>query len=107
MEIPAKVELKVGEKYTLRLKGRAGAGYTWKHTIKEAGKVVAVSTEMLDYLQLTGKGRIPPPGYSLDELVTIQALSPGHATIYLALSRSWEKNKPPLEEQTLEVYVKS
>ncbi len=107
MEIPAKIELKVGEKYTLRLKGLAGAGYTWKHTIEETGKVVAVSMEMSDHLQLIEKGRALPPGYNLSELVTIQALSPGHATIHLALSRSWEKNKPPLEEHTLEVYVKS
>jgi predicted secreted protein len=105
MEVPAKVELKVGEKYTLRLKGLAGAGYTWKHTIEEAGEVVSVSTEMSDHLQRVEKGRAAPPGYNLSQLVTIQALSPGHATIHLALSRSWEKNKPPLEEHTIEVYV--
>ncbi len=107
MEIPAKVELKVGEKYTLRLRGLAGAGYTWKHTIEEAREVVSVSMEMSDHLQLIEKGKALPPGYNLSQLATILALSPGHATIHLALSRSWEKNKPPLEEHTIEVYVNS
>jgi predicted secreted protein len=107
MEIPAKVELKVGEKYTLRLKGLAGAGYAWKHTIEEAGEIVSVSTEMSDHLQLIEKGRALPPGYNLSQLVTIQALSPGHAIMHLTLSRSWEKNKPPLEEHTIEIYVNS
>ena len=102
--MPAKLELSVGEKYVFRLKGLGAAGYNWEHSIEETGKVVSVSSEFVD----KGKKIGPlPPGYSLDELITIQALEPGHATIHFAQRRSWEKQKPALKELVIEVFVKS
>lgn len=104
MEVPAKIELKAGEKYTFRLKGLGAAGYNWEYTIEEPKKVVSVSLEFVD----DGKKTVPlPPGYSLDVLITIQALEPGHATIRFAQRRSWEKGKPPLNEHVLEISVKN
>ena len=102
--MPSKIELIVGEKYTLRLKGLGAAGYNWEYTIKETGKVVSVSSEFVD----DGK-KIGPllPGHSLDVLITIQALEPGHVTIHFAQRRAWEKEKPPLKEHVLEIFVKS
>jgi len=88
----------------LRLKGLAAAGYNWEYIIKETEKVVSVSSEFVD----DGKKIGPlPPGYSLDMLITIQALEPGHATIHIVQRRAWEKDKPPLKQHVLEIFVKS
>jgi predicted secreted protein len=102
--LPSKIELIVGEKYTLRLKGLGAAGYNWEYRIKETGKVISVSSEFVDDGKKIGP---PPPGYSLDVLITIQALEPGHATIHFAQRRAWEKDKLPLKEHVLEIFVNS
>ncbi|HEX7574947.1 MAG TPA: protease inhibitor I42 family protein [Candidatus Methanoperedens sp.] len=94
----------VGEKYILRLKGLGAAGYNWEYKIKETDKVVSVSSEFVD----DGKKIRPlPPGYSLDVLITIQALEPGHATIHIVQRRAWEKDKLPLKEHVIEIFVNS
>jgi predicted secreted protein len=103
MELPTEIELRVGEKYELRLKGLGAAGYKWEYSIEEIGKVVNVSIEFVgDKKRTTG---ILPAGYSLDALVSIQALEPGRAKVRMANFRSWEKDKPPLKEHVLEVNV--
>jgi predicted secreted protein len=105
MIVPVKIELKVGEKYTFRLKGLGAAGYNWEYTIEESKKVVSVSLEFADNQKKVK--RIMPPGYSSDVLVTIQALEPGNENIHFTQQRSWEKDKPPLNEYVLEIFVKS
>ncbi len=105
MEAPSKIELKVGEKYTFRLKGLGAAGYNWDYTVEKNFKAVTVSLEFVDDLKKTEKKGPLPPGYSLDVLVTVQALEPGYAKIHFAQSRSWEKNRPPLKEHFLEIFV--
>jgi len=79
------------------------AGYNWEYSI-ETGKIVSVSLDFVDDGKRTGP---LPPGYSLDVLITVQALEPGHATIYFAQRRSWEKDKPPVKEHVLEIIVKN
>ena len=103
-EVPSKIELSVGEKYTLRLKGLGAAGYNWEYSIEETGKIVSVSSEFVGGGERTGS---LPPGYSLDVLITIQALEPGRATIHFAQRRAWEKDKLPLKEHVLEIFVNS
>jgi predicted secreted protein len=100
--VPEKIELKVGEKYTFRLKGLGAAGYNWEYNIEETGKIVSVSSEFVDDGKKTGP---LPPGFSLDVLITVQALEPGHATIHFAQRRSWEKDKPPVKKHVLEIFV--
>ncbi|MCE8423103.1 MAG: protease inhibitor I42 family protein [Candidatus Methanoperedens sp.] len=102
--MPSKIELIVGEKHSLRLKGLGAAGYNWEYRIEEIEKVVSVSLDFVDDGKKTGP---LPPGYSLDVLVTIEALVPGHATIQLAQQRSWEKGKHPLKKHIIEIFVKS
>jgi len=100
--VPAKIELGAGEKYPFRLKGLGAAGYSWEYGIEQTNKVVSVSSEFLDDGNRTGP---LPPGYSVDVLITIRAVEPGHATIHLAQRRSWEKDKPPLKEHVIEIFV--
>ncbi len=102
--MPEKIELKVGEKYTFRLKGLGAAGYNWEYSIEETGKIVSVSLDFVDDGKKTGP---LPPGYSLDVLITVQALVSGHATIHLSQRRSWEKDKTPVKEHVLEIFVKN
>jgi predicted secreted protein len=102
---PVKIELKVGEKYTFKLKGLGAAGYNWGYTIEESKKVVSVSLEFAD--DQKNVKRILQPGYSRDVLVTIRALKPGNEIIHFAQQRSWEKDKPPVKEHVLGVSVKS
>lgn len=78
------------------------AGYIWEYSIEGIEKVVSVSLDFVDDEKKTGP---LPPGYSLDVLVTIEALVPGHATIHLLQRRSWKKE--PLKEHVLEIVVKN
>jgi predicted secreted protein len=107
VEIPTRIELKVGERYVLKLQGLGAAGYTWEYAVEGVGNVVAVSKETSDAPPQTETGELLPPGYSRDELVTIKALEPGHITIRFVQRRPWEKDKPPLKEHVLEVYIES
>jgi len=101
--VPTELELRVGEKDTIRLKGLAAAGYIWEYGIEQTNKVVSVSSEFVEDGKRTGP---LPPGYSRDVFITIQALEGGHATIHLLQRRSWEKDKPPLKEHVIEILVK-
>jgi|GEM_PF-2658459 len=63
-----------------------------------------MSSEFVDDGKKSG---VLPPGYSLDLMITIQALEPGNATIYFTQRRVWEKDKIPLKEHVLEIIVNS
>lgn len=102
--MPEKIELRVGEKYTFRLKGLGAAGFNWEYNIEGTGKVVSVSLELVNDGRKTGS---LPPGYSLDVLTTIHALESGRATVHLTQRRSWEKNKLPIKEHVIEIFVKN
>jgi predicted secreted protein len=100
----ASITLRPGEKHTLSLKGRGAAGYSWSSTVEGDEGVVAVAIQ--------GAGGPPPapPGLpqaasSADEQATIEALRPGRATIRFAQRRSWQPEKPPLEQHVVEVRV--
>jgi len=99
------ITLKPGETYSLTLKGKGSAGYSWAYEVSGDTSSVAVT--------ITGTGRPPDTGskqppatYSVDEQLIVRAVSPGTATIHLRLRRSWEKDKPPLEDQTVKVDVR-
>jgi predicted secreted protein len=98
------VTLSRGQVFTLPLKGKGSAGYSWAYDV--SGDKSAVE------LGITGSGSPPattgsrpPPASSADEQLIVKAISPGIVTIHLALRRSWEKDKPPLEQQVLKVTV--
>jgi predicted secreted protein len=82
------VELSVGEKTSIRLPGRATSGYRWTAEVAGDAVTVAVSPSM--------SGRALP-GASADEIAVIEGRHPGHATVTLALRRSWE-DKPLMRD---------
>ncbi len=99
------VTLRVGETHNLRLQGLGSAGYGWEVSIDGDGGAVWVSKEVLDTPGHPPAGGPPPSGYSRDEALSITAVALGRATIHLVQRRSWEREKPPLNELVLEVHV--
>lgn len=102
--MPDELQLKPGEVQSFELKGRGSAGYSWAYEISGDRNCVGVKLEATD--QPPRSGSTQGPGtYSVDERLTITAISPGDATVRVFLRRSWEKGKPPLEEKTIRVTV--
>ncbi|GET35464.1 protease inhibitor I42 family protein [Microseira wollei] len=101
MELPAKIDLKVGETYTLRLPGLGAAGYLWTYDI-------AWDSNLIDISQTTAKSsEFPAVGSSMDQVFILRGLATGHLTIRFMQRRPWEKNQPPVAEHTLEVDIKA
>jgi len=105
MEVPTSINLRIGQKYVLRLKGLGSAGYTWNYNVDGNDKVVSISREMAGRPTTAPAGGPPPDTYSLDYLFTIQAHEPGRVLIHFFQHRLWEKDKPPLKEHVLEIHV--
>ena len=107
MEVPTKIELKVGENYRLRLPGLGTAGYLWTYGVEGNSNLVNVSQATSDDRQPTEESKLPIVGFSVDHIFTIQAVEPGHLTIYFIQSRPWEKDIPPLKKHQIEVFIQS
>lgn len=107
VEVPTKIELKVGENYRLRLPGLGTAGYLWTYGVEGNSNLVNVSEATSDDTQPTEESKLPIVGFSVDHIFTIQAVEPGHLTIYFTQSRPWEKDKPPLKKHQIEVFIQS
>ncbi len=103
--LPAKIQLNVGETYTLRLPGRGSAGYAWEHHTVSSSQAVSVIQEGVREKPVDGVEDRTPSSHSADILFRIHALEPGQVTLHLQLRRPWEKDRPPLSRHTLEVTV--
>jgi predicted secreted protein len=97
---PSIVSLRVGEKETLHLPGRAAAGYTWAVAVSltEDGVVEVSDTA-------TGEGDVGPPGASREHAFVVTARRPGRAVVHFEQRRPWEQDAPPLEAHDIEVVV--
>jgi predicted secreted protein len=102
MEVPATIELNVGERYTLRLPGLGSAGYVWEYAVTGDDKVVSIAEATAG--QPAPTGGAAPAAFSADTVFTIAALEPGQVTIHFTQRRPWEKDKPPLKEALLQVH---
>lgn len=101
MDIPATIELQVGEVYTLRLSSLGTAGYVWSCAIEGNANLVEVTAERA-LPQSTGEQVI---GTSADEIFTISARQPGQVKLYLTQQRPWEIDRPPHQQYTVEVTI--
>ncbi len=106
MNIPAHIDLRVGEWYELILPGRGSAGYTWTYTMAGNERIVSISRGMAGRPATLQTGKAPPAGSSLDERFVIEAREPGNVSVHFSQQRSWETNKP-LHEFTFEIHVDS
>lgn len=101
------IELEKGGQYTCTLPGRASAGYLWEHTVEGESNVISIDETSVYSPLLERNGDLPAAGYSADVQFTITACAPGKVTIRFSLRRSWETNKPPLDERFLNIFVYS
>jgi predicted secreted protein len=99
-----KLELKKGQKHEILLKGLGSAGYSWKYTVKDS-ETIEISLSTVDIQSKPPEGAPPPQIYSKDQMLTITAKKAGVEDVYLVQSRSWEPQKPPLNELLIEITV--
>jgi predicted secreted protein len=103
--VPTTIQLKVGETCTLRLKGRASAGYMWEHHL--VGSVHALNvTQVALPVHAPGDAddRLPTSN-SADVLLSLLAVEPGRVTLHLHLRRPWETDRLPLLVYSSEITI--
>ena len=104
-DMTARIVLKVGEEYNFSLEGLGSAGYSWTFRLDGPSDVVSVSMTAAQIPLKPKPGELPPGNYSINELVRVQAKKVGSILAHFVLSRSWEKNNPPLKEYDLVIRV--
>jgi len=103
VDVPDRIELRIGEKTTLGLPGLGAAGYSWSHEFKGDNDVVRVSPSAAP--APAGDATRLPPGESVDEWFTIEALARGETILHMLQSRRWEKGKAPRKEYNITITV--
>lgn len=99
MEIPAIIELKIGETYTFRLPGLGTAGYHWSYEIEGNATLIDVSTVEAEYQQPLSVGS------SRDEVFVLRALAIGQISIRFVQSRPWEKDQPCHKQHIVHIVI--
>jgi len=99
------VELRAGEVHELELRGLGSAGYSWEPHVEGPEGVVEIRRAPSGPIDRPPPGGPPPASGSLPEVFEIVAVGPGQVRVRFALSRSWEPDEPPLEEESLDVVV--
>lgn len=103
-----RIDLKVGQLYTHRLKGRGSAGYSWEFRLEGSSSIVEISRGpgmTAETIDLPEPGSLPPGSASVDELVRIQSLAPGRARLRCSQRRIWEVGRPPLREEIIDIAI--
>ncbi len=94
------LEIRVGEKHTITLKGLGAAGFRWSATVAD-GRMVQVES-----IQSVPPPPIQPAAYSRDEQFVLTGLAPGETMVHLVQARSFERSKPPHATYDIMVRVK-
>jgi predicted secreted protein len=105
VEVPARIELSVGETYTLKLPGLGAAGYIWTYEVIANSDLINVSVATVRTAQSSDAGSLPTVGSGVDEIFTLKPQRVGQASIRFVQRRPWEQNQSPLKEHILEVYI--
>jgi predicted secreted protein len=100
-DVPASLDLQVGEEKSIVLPGMGVSGYIWKDHIEGPPGVIQTSWQ-----RGFAPGAPPAPvGMAAPETLHIKALSRGAVTLHLSKARPWERNVPPLQSHTIPVSV--
>ena len=92
---------KVGTDIVVRLESNPTTGYSWRTAEFEPGIIELVSNEYQPY---NTAGNIVGSGGT--EIWTFKAIKKGKITITFEYVRPWEKDIPPIKEETYIVEVK-
>src|SRR5690348_7582265 len=107
MDIPAKIQLHDGERWSTHLPGLCSVGYQWVYELESGVGVIEVTLAPLSSATAQSTAGEPPGNSNIDELLEIRAIKPGLAVIHLQQHRPWQADQPPLHEHRLEVLVKA
>jgi predicted secreted protein len=101
-EIPANLEMFVGEERDVELPGLGTAGYVWDAEIVEQGNVIHV-----DWTRGEPAGSpLRPAGQSAPEVATIHAMAPGDVQLRLYQHRRWEPATQAIAQHDIHVHVR-
>lgn len=97
---PKTIETHVGENFTIALESNATTGYLWEFT-------KPLDKEMLELIRASHAINSPKfLGSAGKQVWTITALKAGKTTISFKYIRPWEKDKPPIKEESVIIVIK-
>ncbi|MGE5675418.1 MAG: protease inhibitor I42 family protein [Mycobacterium leprae] len=99
------VQLSMGQSYALRLRGMAGAGYTWEYAVTGDAAAIDILWTRLEPQPATAPGGPRLTGGSHDLQVVIVAVGQGNVQVRFSLRRPWETDRPALEQQELDLTI--
>ena len=95
------IEAKAGERFVIKLESNITTGYSWHLAKSDSDIIELVSNEYKPYQNtgnIVGSGGI--------EEWTFKAISKGKTSITLEYVRPWEKDIPPVKQQTYSITIK-
>lgn len=108
--LPSMIHLHAGQETSLALPSAGVSGYLWRVRIlgqNELGGTEARGTEVVRarVARAPSPSTPQPIGAATQQILVLEALQAGQATIRLTLARPWERNAPPLETHEIQVTV--
>lgn len=94
-----KIEVGVGDKFTIKLESNPTTGYSWSLAAPLDAAILSTAGDsyIADKPQRTGSGGT--------QLLTFKAVGKGSTEIQLRYSRPWEENVQPAQAETFKVQV--
>jgi len=92
-----KIALKINESVQIDLPGKGTSGYAW-HYKPELVTILRITNEYIP-------GDIKLAGGRSTERFTITGVSSGTCSVTFLQTRSWEKDKPPLDSKEFQITV--
>ncbi len=96
------IVLAVGETTRVALPGRGSAGFSWSIEKQGDADAIAIERQAGERPELPPAGGLPPPSFSLDEVLVITALRAGVVTLDAALRRHTEA---PIETRRIRIEI--
>jgi len=97
---PKVVEVRAGKSFTISLESNATTGYAWQFAKPLDPNMLELKNEKY----VTGNSKLVGSGGK--QVWTLKALKPGKETIFLKYARSWEKDVPPVQEESFVIVIK-
>ncbi|MEO8766677.1 MAG: protease inhibitor I42 family protein [Ginsengibacter sp.] len=95
------INLKTGETTSITLKGLTTAGYVWNYVIDGNKDCVRVSKSLAKLKRADQE----KTGASADEIFVVKAKKKGTVYIHFSQHRSWEKNVPHANQETVRINI--
>ncbi len=97
--------VETGAEVRVTLPGHGSSGRVWSYSVEGDSGAVAVTRESGRAPDLPPPGGLPPPSYTLDEIVIVRGVHAGTATLHLTLARPGERGTAPAEQRRITIRV--